>query len=60
MDFIRMGLFPEIRIKVVFALVCGDVIGLERENKAKPAGLKTNLLICVGACLYTVMGELQI
>lgn len=35
------------------AVVLGGVIGLERELSGKPAGLRTNLLICVGAALLT-------
>jgi putative Mg2+ transporter-C (MgtC) family protein len=36
------------------ALLCGAV-GLERELSHKPAGLRTNLLICLGAALFTVI-----
>src|SRR6185503_8345798 len=39
--------------KLVLAVVFGGAIGLERELKAKPAGLRTNILICVGATLLT-------
>lgn len=35
------------------AVVLGGVVGLERELKGKPAGLRTNILICVGATLFT-------
>jgi putative Mg2+ transporter-C (MgtC) family protein len=34
-------------------VVLGGAIGLEREIKAKPAGLRTNILICIGAVLLT-------
>jgi putative Mg2+ transporter-C (MgtC) family protein len=34
-------------------VVLGGVIGLERELKGKPAGLRTNILICIGATLFT-------
>lgn len=34
-------------------MVLGGAIGMEREIKAKPAGLRTNILICVGAALLT-------
>jgi putative Mg2+ transporter-C (MgtC) family protein len=37
----------------VLAVVLGGAIGLERELKAKPAGLRTNILICMGAALLT-------
>jgi putative Mg2+ transporter-C (MgtC) family protein len=39
--------------KLVLAVVFGGAIGLERELKTKPAGLRTNILICVGATLLT-------
>jgi putative Mg2+ transporter-C (MgtC) family protein len=39
--------------KLVVALFCGGLIGLERELKNKSAGIKTNMLICVGSMLYT-------
>ncbi len=39
--------------KVFFAVICGGVVGLERELKHKPAGIKTNILICLGSALYT-------
>ena len=39
--------------KMMLAVVLGGAIGLERELKAKPAGLRTNILICMGATLLT-------
>jgi putative Mg2+ transporter-C (MgtC) family protein len=33
------------------------VIGLERQSKQRPAGLRTNLLICVGAALFTLLSD---
>ncbi len=44
--------------KVFVAIFCGGLIGLERELKNKPAGIKTNILICVGAALYTCVSIL--
>lgn len=38
------------------AALCGGMIGVERELRAKPAGLRTNLLICVGAAMYMLVG----
>ena len=34
------------------AILCGVIIGLERESKGKPAGLRTLVLICLGSTLY--------
>ncbi len=39
--------------RIFFAIFCGGMIGLERELKNKPAGIKTNMLICLGSALYT-------
>lgn len=47
-----------IGFRVVVAIICGGVIGLEREMKHKPAGLRTNILICLGAMLYTTLSLL--
>src|SRR6266542_6550343 len=39
------------------AMVCGGAIGLERELSRKAAGLRTNVLICVGATLFTIVSR---
>jgi putative Mg2+ transporter-C (MgtC) family protein len=39
--------------RVFFAILCGGLIGFERELKSKPAGIKTNIMICLGSALYT-------
>ena len=46
-------------VRLTLAAVLGAVIGLERELKRKPAGLRTNMFICFGAALFTILsGEL--
>lgn len=42
------------------AVVLGGVIGLEREIASKPAGLRTNILICVGAALLTDVSVIMV
>lgn len=39
---------------VLCSMVCGAIVGLEREHKRKPAGLRTLGLICVGSTLFTI------
>jgi putative Mg2+ transporter-C (MgtC) family protein len=39
--------------KLLLATLLGGAIGLERELAGKPAGLRTNILICIGAALFT-------
>jgi len=41
-------------ISMLVAVVLGALIGLERELSNKPLGLRTNILICLGACLFTI------
>ena len=43
----------DLLLRLLLASVLGGLIGLEREISGKPAGLRTNLLICVGAALFT-------
>jgi putative Mg2+ transporter-C (MgtC) family protein len=39
--------------RLLFAALLGGLVGLDREFSGKPAGLRTNILICVGAALLT-------
>lgn len=41
--------------RILYAILCGGIIGLEREIKNKAAGIKTNMLICLGSALFTMM-----
>jgi putative Mg2+ transporter-C (MgtC) family protein len=43
--------------RLVLAAVLGGAIGLERELRHRPAGLRTNLFICFGAALFTVLSR---
>ena len=44
-------------VRLVVAAILGGVIGLERQLKHKPAGLRTNIFICFGAAMYTVLSD---
>jgi putative Mg2+ transporter-C (MgtC) family protein len=60
-DFLRseMGVFvSSTLIRLTFAAVLGGIIGLERQLRHKPAGLRTNLFICFGSALFTVVSDL--
>ncbi|HJQ22239.1 MAG TPA: MgtC/SapB family protein [Gemmatimonadaceae bacterium] len=43
----------DLLLKLALAILLGGAIGLEREIAGKPAGLRTNILICIGAVLIT-------
>ena len=42
-------------VRLVLAAFLGGLIGLEREMKRKPAGLRTNMFICFGSAMFTLM-----
>jgi len=41
--------------RLMLASILGGIIGLERELKNRPAGLRTNMFICFGAALFTLL-----
>jgi putative Mg2+ transporter-C (MgtC) family protein len=41
--------------RLLLAALLGGLVGLERELRHKPSGLRTNMLICFGAALFTVI-----
>jgi putative Mg2+ transporter-C (MgtC) family protein len=45
----------EMVIRLVVAAFLGGVIGYERARAKKPAGIRTHLLVCMGAALFTVI-----
>ena len=46
-----------ITLRFVCAVLCGGLIGLEREHKHRPAGFRTHILVCVGSALTTMTGQ---
>src|SRR5260370_30305999 len=48
-------LFSKMLGRLILAAILGGIIGLERELKHRPAGLRTNMFICFGAAMFTVL-----
>ena len=44
-----------ILMRIIFAIILGSIIGLERELTNKAAGLRTQILVCLGSCLFTIL-----
>jgi putative Mg2+ transporter-C (MgtC) family protein len=44
-------------LRLTVAALLGGAIGLEREIKHRPAGLRTNLFICLGAAMFTLLSD---
>ena len=51
-------MLPNLLLRLGAALLCGILIGIEREIKDKPAGLRTMMLITAGSALYMIVSEL--
>ncbi|MBQ8611867.1 MAG: MgtC/SapB family protein [Oscillospiraceae bacterium] len=46
-----------IMVRLVLALLCGGVLGLDREKNRRPAGLRTYTLVCVGAAMVMMTSQ---
>ena len=46
-----------VALRLIFAVICGGCIGLERERKRRPAGFRTHILICLGAAMTTLTSQ---
>ena len=44
----------EMALRILLAAALGAILGYQRERAGKPIGLRTHVLICVGAALFTV------
>ena len=42
-------------LRLLLAAVLGGIIGYQRERTGKPAGLRTHMLICIGATIFTLV-----
>src|SRR5690348_13255540 len=43
--------------QVGMAVLCGAVLGLERQLRGKPAGMRTSILICLGTVMFMRFGD---
>ena len=46
-----------IAVRILTAIVLGGIIGREREMKNRPAGLRTYMLVCLGACVVMIINQ---
>lgn len=58
-DFQRTGNIDvlTVSVRLIVALICGGIIGIERERKQRPAGFRTHILICIGAAMTTLTSQ---
>ena len=44
-------------VRMVLAVICGGIIGIERETKRRPAGFRTHTLVCLGATMTMLTSQ---
>lgn len=49
--------FPtnELLLRLLIATALGALVGFEREKRKRPAGFRTNMLVCLGSCIFTII-----
>ena len=58
-DFAREMTLLGVAVRMVAAVICGGLVGLEREFKRRPAGFRTHILICLGSSV-TILTNLYL
>ena len=56
-DGLRDVTIWSVALRMTLAVLCGGVIGIEREYKRRPAGFRTHILICLGAAMTTLTSQ---
>ena len=56
-DGLRDVTLGSVALRMALAVICGGIIGIEREYKRRPAGFRTHILICLGAAMTTLTSQ---
>ena len=48
--------FADVLLRVIMAVICGMLIGIERSMRNRPAGFRTHILVCLGAAAAATTG----
>lgn len=63
MDFMKQAIqmltdfnYVAVSVRLVLALVMGGLIGMERGRHGRAAGMRTHVLVCLGACMTALVG----
>ena len=47
----------ELILRLLLAIVCGFIVGQERKNRSKEAGIRTHIIICLGSALIMIISK---
>ena len=56
---INLGRLVHVAVRLLFAAALGGVLGYQREKVGKPAGMRTYMLVTVGAALFVIVPQLE-
>lgn len=59
LDYLRQFNTASVLLRLTLAVLCGGLIGINREHKRRPAGFRTYMMVCLGAALTMVLGQYQ-
>lgn len=57
LDYLRQPNIASAIFRLLLAMVCGGVIGINRVRKGRAAGFRTYMIVCMGACLAMVLNQ---
>ena len=58
MELVELNIWDlnkDILISLTLSLICGLILGIEREISNKWAGIRTHMLVCLGSCVFTIL-----
>ena len=56
-DYLRQFNMASVLLRLTLAVVCGGLIGVNREHKRRPAGFRTYMLVCLGSAMTGVLSQ---
>ena len=57
LDALREFNMPSVLLRLTLAVLCGGMIGVNREHKRRPAGFRTSMLVCLGSAMTGVLSQ---
>ncbi len=60
LSYLRDFNFISVLVRLLLAMLCGGLIGMERETRRAPAGFRTYMLVCLGATLAMLISQYEV
>lgn len=59
LDPLRSLSYGSVLFRLILAMLCGGMLGLERGRKGRPAGFRTYMLVCIGATMTGILSQYE-